>query len=406
LLKALAGLFLFQLINYLFAFFFGNADSLTFPLFICSFWLPMGIAFLVTNDNYKSVRKFLRVVILLQILLVILMQFGRGNILPNDFARGSTSSAHLFAFCITWLLFDYFIIKKFNIFSLLVIASAGFALFFGDAKSVIIIAIMALSTVLFAVLFKKTSFRFCLRCLSYIFMLAAVLFLSLFIHKFYLLSPKTDNYEFSLSDGSVEKALSKTKKAYGINRLFSLYVNGAMNHKAMFIERGFKHIIDNGLVLTGTSAGTLGSRASNVRASDILYKPQGVKLGFLGVYSSEATKKVYEGLYTAEYHRSAKSFIKILALPFSSFISFVFENGIFGLIILLSCLIYLLKIFLKSSHPLAMESVFLVFIILLFGIFDTIWERPFIMGIFYLILAINFRSLQNESPASDKYISQ
>jgi hypothetical protein len=179
-----------------------------------------------------------------------------------------------------------------------------------------------------------------------------------------------------------------------------------MNHKSAFIRRGFIYLLRNNLLFMGTSPGTLGSRASNLRSRDILYKPQGQQLLFLGNFSSPATKEVYRGLYTEEYHRSAASFINILAQPFSSLFSFIFENGIIGTLLLLLCLFYSMRVFINYHNIHAIESCLMICLIFLWGIFDTIWERPFIMGVFYLILAINFRSLQSESTASDKYVPQ
>ena len=417
-IKILAILFVYQFLNYIFALVSKRADLLTFPLFILTFWLPMTFLLLVNKRNYSFIKKWLKIIIIFQIVIVIFRCIVTGCFFPNDFVRGFTSSAHWLGLCMIWLLFVCIVRRRNSILNSLTIIFSSFVLYLTDAKAIIVITMLILPILIVILILKKYPPFFYLKIFLYYILLGSILFSGVYMLKVERILkaerkveqiPRVENKIGQISKSEEVSKIEKAEKIkelfkkipkdidsdYNANKLRSIYIDGIMNHKLLFIKRGFQYLLRNNLILVGTSPGTLGSRASNVRARDTLYKPDGPKLSFLTIYSSPATKEVYHNLYFKAYHKSAAFVINTLALPFSSVFSFCFENGLIGLIILLICIFSVVRTFLRSNSPIALEGILIMLIVILWGLFDTIWERPFVMGLLYLILSANFYQQKN-----------
>ncbi len=383
LFKQISALFVFQLFIFLIALFQKRADIFTFPLFIISFYLPFAFLLSPFNDDHYFLKKTLKTIIVFQAFLVITygIFFNKDILYPGDWARGTIPWAYWLGFCIIWFLWDLFFKKEWKVRDYFLLVLMLFVLFLTESKAVIIIGIISSLLSAIIMLFSaRSSFpNYIIKTGGFIAMLLFVLFLNLGFDQFYV---GTKNKI------ALVKNIKETEKyveSYS-GGLSNVYIKGDSNHKFLFIRRGWEYILRNNLVFIGTSPGTLGSRASNLRARDILFKPEGAKLAFLPAYSSAATKEVYNNLYSEEYFKKAASCSSTLALPFSGFFSFLFENGVIGMILLLLIVGSLIKVYYRGLPG----PIFLILFIFLWGIFDTVWERPFIMGFFYLILRLDY----------------
>jgi hypothetical protein len=382
-IRLITALFIYQFLNYIFSLITTRTDILAFPLFILSFYLPFTFLVIPKKDNYLVIKRVITFIIFIQALLVIgYGLFFKGNIIiPGDWARGTVLWAYWLGFCIIWFLWDLFFKKEWKVGDYFLLVPMLFVLFLTESKAVIIIGIISsLLSAIIMLFSSQSSFpNYIIKTGGFIVMLLFVLFLNLGFDQFYV---GTKNKI------ALVKNIKETEKyveSYS-GGLSNVYIKGESNHKFLFIKRGWEYILRNNLVFIGTSPGTLGSRASNLRARDILFKPEGAKLAFLPAYSSAATKEVYNNLYSEEYFKKAASCSSTLALPFSGFFSFLFENGVIGMILLLLTVGSLIKVYYRGLPG----PIFLILFIFLWGIFDTVWERPFIMGFFYLILRLDY----------------
>gem|GEM_PF-5873266 len=410
--KCLIFLFVIQLVNYIYAVMFKRTDLLSFPLFIFSFWSPMIFLLLIERNNYKKMRTFLEIVILAEMLIVVFFQALRLDFMPGDYAKGTTSSAHWIGFCAVWLMYGYILHKKFSFLNVLIVLLAGLALFLSDAKTVLasVIIYFPIGAIILRKVLKNN--KACLKFVMFVAIISVILFTDLFMDRLVRKnnffqkrhSVRKNMLDMSAKNNTQGKYLSslmEVGKKYSPAKFIDLYINGQMNHKYLFIRRGLDYLKQNNLLLIGTSPGTLGSRASNIRARDVLYKPEGPKGRFLKTYSSQATKEVYDGLFTEDYHERASIYINILSLPFSSFFSFLFENGLIGMLALLLCIFVLVRQFFICGGIYSIESIFLIFLVFSWGTLDTVWERSFLMGLFYLLISINLKFVKYESTSSN-----
>lgn len=393
--KAIIVLFVYQFLNYIFALVNKRADALTFPLFVSSFYLVFVFLILPNKDSFFTLKKTLKFMVIAQALLVIIYGIfvQRNLIIPGDWARGTVLWSYWLGICLVWLLFNLFLKDKWKMRNILLIAVLSYVLFLTGSKTVIFVSIISTLILMPIILYfyRKKAFKYLFKMSCFVIILSLILLSNLGVTTFHRKAVVEKKEVFT----SIVETQDRIKDIC-TQDLVNSYVDGEVNHKVLFIKRGFEYIWNNRLFLIGTSPGTLGTRASNLRARDILYKPDGSKLNFLPVYSSPATKKVYDKLYTEEYFKQAGHRSSTLAMPFSGFFAFFFENGLIGIIFLFFILTTVVKSFLKYNNSLSLESVFLLLSVFLLGIFDTVWERPFIMGFLYLVLGTNYYEIKNK----------
>ena len=181
--KFLFLIFVYQLFNFLFALFCKRADILTFPLFIISFWLAFSFLLLPNKKNYAFIRRYLKLLITAQGLIVIFQGIATGNFYPGDWPKGLLSSANWTGFSFFWLLFTGVFegsIKRENI---LIILFSLIVIFFTDAKTIIVINLLFAPFVFIYIFAKKMSTNIYLRAILFYSLLALILFFNLNIVK-------------------------------------------------------------------------------------------------------------------------------------------------------------------------------------------------------------------------------
>lgn len=216
----------------------------------------------------------------------------------------------------------------------------------------------------------------------------------------------------ALSIGGVWGAWHLIHDLYGTGYLKTWIVDDtgpggyAVNHKYVFLERAFDEIPNayDSWVL-GTGPGTVGSRASNIRAYDTMYKTD-AKLEMISrvlpAYTSPPARAYFSDLYQEGFATTSTYRSATLSQPFSSLISLLVETGVGGFLVFAGVLFHLMRIGLQvgRDHPdraaqglgLATYSVTLCLAIL--ALFDTYLERPTMMTAYWILVGMTAQSLR------------
>lgn len=199
----------------------------------------------------------------------------------------------------------------------------------------------------------------------------------------------------------------------GIPDKYLKYAVGDENHKLVYIQRAIDVKNRNLLqYLIGTGPGTCGSRTSNARASDVLWKdPKKFSLpGFIPKHSSKYTKFFLGDLYTPKY-AFAKWRSALLGNPFNSFASIFIEFGLIGYLVFLMIPIsntrFCVQI-LNGPSVRASDKAW-TFGLIIFGaslvivsFVDQILERAVAMYLFWFIMAITL-TIRDEVDEKEPY---
>jgi hypothetical protein len=173
-----------------------------------------------------------------------------------------------------------------------------------------------------------------------------------------------------------------------------------INHKYIFLTRALHDIPEQyGTWLTGTGPGTVGSRASNIRAYDTMYKDPN-RLDYtskiMSAHTSLPARRYFSDLYQETFAKAAKYRSASLSQPFSSLISLFVELGIVGLLLFGSFLWCLMRVSIMNaaSHPdpffrrLSLMFYFLTLCLLSISVFDTYFERPTVMTVYWIFAGL------------------
>jgi len=190
---------------------------------------------------------------------------------------------------------------------------------------------------------------------------------------------------------------SRTK--WSLQKYITFYFSphSPYNHKYIFYQRIFTQLPKEYSLLVGTGPGTLGSRASNARTYDTMYKPRGKRLpSFIPPFSSEPTRKYLADLYTEEYASVATERSAVLSFPFSGISSITGELGLIGLIMFFFILFLSIgkmeKTLIESNNPclkqFALTTILAIFTIIPLLFFDNYQEKPQLMFPLYLLTAL------------------
>ena len=190
-----------------------------------------------------------------------------------------------------------------------------------------------------------------------------------------------------------------------------------LNHKYVFLERALSDIPENyGSWWTGTGPGTVGSRASNVRAYDTMYKEEERKrliAKLFTAHTSPPAARFFSDLFQEGFAKSSRFRSTTLSQPFSSLISVFVETGIIGFVLLAAFfanVAYLsLRCALHSSSVYAHTGIMVyVMTICLFGLafFDTYLERPTMMTAYWIFVGFVVHGashISSKSPAKETF---
>lgn len=184
------------------------------------------------------------------------------------------------------------------------------------------------------------------------------------------------------------------------------------NPKYELYRRCLNENIQNPLfAIIGRGPGTFGSRVSNARAADILYKSE-IKLpNFIPLTTNQDYKNVMAGLYEQSFAKRSKS--GAMQNPFSSFIGIVMEMGLIGsalfITILLIIIRYCIISFLTEKDvywsAFFLSTISFVVLILYVSLFDQYFETPALMMPFWIMISVALKRdyFNKHEFYSDKY---
>jgi len=187
----------------------------------------------------------------------------------------------------------------------------------------------------------------------------------------------------------------------------SVYVIGRYNNKVVFYQRALD--TDNRNVfqyLMGTGPGTIGSRSSNLRAYDTLYKKAEKKNdattrtslpSFIPPFSSYWTRNYLADLYEEDYAEAAGFRSALLGNPFNSAVAIFFEFGVVGFILYTSIFIGFIRKSLKlinlevlgaNDRSILLGVILLSTVIYVLSFVDQSFDRPFNMFFYWAFIGL------------------
>ena len=184
------------------------------------------------------------------------------------------------------------------------------------------------------------------------------------------------------------------------------------NHKYKFLVRAVSDIPATfGTWIIGTGPGTAGTRASNLRAYDTMYKtPQQLEMAedTFNAFTSTPARRYFSDLYQEGFAKSSTHRSATLSQPFSSLISLLVETGFCGLLLFSFFVWRLLRTLARMCGSDRDPFVRRVSLALLLGtlavgilsFFDTFLERPTMMLPFWILLSLVIVGGQRPSAAA------
>ena len=334
--------------------------------------------FTYSNTRYlviENLIKYFNYFVFCQVLLIFIKAFSY-NFHKGDWARGTTSNAHIVGIMIgvviIQFLFDY-LYKEKKKSSLFIIIFLTLILWLTDANQ---FEISLLLSLLF-VLFLKSNYSLKSKIITTSSILMIIVILSYFQNNF----------------KSYFENLEKIQKIRGYNTLFDLYEEEPLT------------------IIFGTSIGTYSSRAAVALSSNnYLAKPQGNRLPIQ--YTSLYIKKYFANLYSQEYYNNlVKAGVTgTFYVPFSTILSIIAEYGIIGIILLIKIIFVIKKemVYLKKIDlSLYYQIITLSITYLMLFLYDNWLEYPNIVFPYLLILMkglkkVDIYKLQCKKAIKDK----
>ena len=305
----------------------------------------------------------------IQIILSILEVFKSGQLKPGDNYSGSLGDAHEFGiwllFMITFMLYQ---LKKGSnkCLNLCTLLGCLFALYLSDAKHVLLAYILGAILYLFVKGIKIKS-----HMISGMIIFAII---SLYIGTFSLQIPIIKQY-VSQKAGVYSVYLYDSNYNYKYNYFF-----GTLSEEM----RGLRLFVGYGL-------GQYGSRGANLFAYDIMYRNDNALNRFIATHFSPVhidNYKKYAEIYTTELVNSIRWRSAVLTYPFNSFLAFMAENGLIGMI----CWGVLINKFFRRSN----YKLLLCFFIMV-CLFDLYIDRINIIGTLIVLLFVGKEASYEEN---------
>lgn len=381
--KILMLLFVFGFFSYLISMIY-EINLLSFLMFSVSFGSLTAPYFYFSNNKIdaegrQSVTTFIFGIAFVQSLLAFnyILESGLSSILNHtntpDLVRGTfrlSNDLGYLAFLVCVTNYNVFRVKSPNVLKLLAMLFILFVAYVSDSKTQLIAFLCSIGILLFVVDFYLKHRR---KVLSKV---TALILIAVF---FTLIVPQIS-------------------KVY--NQGFTKYIHGDFNHKFIYFQRTISP--DNRGVLQyilGTGPGTCGSRASNARAYDVLYKKKtDFKLPtFISPYSSSHTVNILGDLYTEAYAIRSGQRSALLGNPFNSISAIFIEFGVIGFGIFLALIYAIVRISIRvfnnnnsnaADKNIAIGMIILIGMIIISSFVDQILERGVIMYLFWLTLIL------------------